>query len=640
MAVFSTLKYALVATCAFSLTQVEGLPTASSGTSEWLSAPNNLMRRQNAIAFSGVQQGFGPAQGQVPIRKEIRQMIQSPVEFNLFVLALQRFYAQPQSSETSYYGIAGIHGRPYKAWNGVTGGRTDSGYCTHSDVLFPSWHRPYLALYEQIIWEHARNIVNEFSEPRRAAYAAVLPTLRIPYWDWAVDARMPPQVGEWVTIQVETPRGQQTIPNPLYSYQFTDLREIPDAPFNSMRETYRFPAQSSNGQYQSQPAAVNQALLRLGGNMRNRVYQLLTAYKQYNVLASKASSQSGSGQFDSLEAVHDTIHGTVGSGGHMGWVDVAAFDPIFWLHHTNIDRLFAIWQGINPTAFTISGRSSMGTYGMRPGTEENLNTPLTPFRRSGGTYYTSATSASTKSFGYAYQETADWTPNTSPSGQIANVIAAVNGLYGRGTPAMSLQEAGRIAMKKRALGHKMKRADAEPSKVLNQPPAPESLAAVESQVVESSTYNEWMTDINVNNAALNGTFNVHIFLGDFSANPEQWATDKNLVGTHTVFTTIDGVHDTLVSGSIPLTSSLLNKVVTGELENLKPETVVPFLRKSLKCRVAKAENVPVDVLDVQGLKVQVAAASVVLPQSQTELPQWGEYEIKYDVVDQARQLVA
>jgi tyrosinase len=40
---------------------------------------------------------------------------------------------------------------PYKAWDGVEG-LSDfgsfGGYCTHSSVLFLTWHRPYLALYE------------------------------------------------------------------------------------------------------------------------------------------------------------------------------------------------------------------------------------------------------------------------------------------------------------------------------------------------------------------------------------------------------------------------------------------------------------------------------------------------------------
>jgi hypothetical protein len=42
----------------------------------------------------------------------------------------------------------GIHGRPYKGWDNVNGPNTDTGYCTHDSVLFPSWHRPYLALFE------------------------------------------------------------------------------------------------------------------------------------------------------------------------------------------------------------------------------------------------------------------------------------------------------------------------------------------------------------------------------------------------------------------------------------------------------------------------------------------------------------
>lgn len=46
--------------------------------------------------------------------------------------------------------LAGIHGVPFVPWNGVQAspGANQSGYCPHSSVLFPTWHRPYLALYE------------------------------------------------------------------------------------------------------------------------------------------------------------------------------------------------------------------------------------------------------------------------------------------------------------------------------------------------------------------------------------------------------------------------------------------------------------------------------------------------------------
>lgn len=40
--------------------------------------------------------------------------------------------------------------------------------------------------------------------------------------------------------------------------------------------------------------------------------------------------------------IHDQVHGELG--GLMGHPHSAAWDPIFWLHHANIDRLWAIWQ--------------------------------------------------------------------------------------------------------------------------------------------------------------------------------------------------------------------------------------------------------------------------------------------------------
>lgn len=44
----------------------------------------------------------------------------------------------------------GIHGVPFVPWNGVQAvpGGSQAGYCTHASVLFPMWHRPYVALYE------------------------------------------------------------------------------------------------------------------------------------------------------------------------------------------------------------------------------------------------------------------------------------------------------------------------------------------------------------------------------------------------------------------------------------------------------------------------------------------------------------
>jgi hypothetical protein len=50
--------------------------------------------------------------------------------------------------------------------------------------------------------------------------------------------------------------------------------------------------------------------------------------------------------------IHSYMHCTVGStcpAAHMGDVPVAANDPIFYLHHANIDRLWACWQHLHGT---------------------------------------------------------------------------------------------------------------------------------------------------------------------------------------------------------------------------------------------------------------------------------------------------
>lgn len=68
---------------------------------------------------------------------------------------------------------------------------------------------------------------------------------------------------------------------------------------------------------------------------------------------------------------HDNVHGLVGGGdeqtlGLMSWPDLAGLDPIFWLHHANIDRLWEVWVRIptstgDPTVSNwVKGPASIG----------------------------------------------------------------------------------------------------------------------------------------------------------------------------------------------------------------------------------------------------------------------------------------
>ncbi len=43
-----------------------------------------------------------------------------------------------------------------------------------------------------------------------------------------------------------------------------------------------------------------------------------------------------------LESYHDTVHNLVG--GTMGDIMISPCDPLFWMHHAEVDRICSIWQ--------------------------------------------------------------------------------------------------------------------------------------------------------------------------------------------------------------------------------------------------------------------------------------------------------
>ena len=99
-------------------------------------------------------------------RKEIDDFVKDTDVLNLYLLALIDLQRTARwEDHFSYFQIAGIHGKPYAPWDGVTpqqgappsqdlerglDGRqlhepaTYAGYCSHSSNLFPTWHRESL----------------------------------------------------------------------------------------------------------------------------------------------------------------------------------------------------------------------------------------------------------------------------------------------------------------------------------------------------------------------------------------------------------------------------------------------------------------------------------------------------------------
>jgi len=99
------------------------------------------------------------------------------------------------------------------------------------------------------------------------------------------------------------------------------------------------------------------------------------------------------------------------------------------LHHTNVDRLFSIWEAMNPTSDMTPLPEAFGTFVIPRGTMEGVHTPLEPFTMSsnGPWYDSSASHRSTKHFGYTYPGLNDW--NKTQEQQIADATIMVNSMY-------------------------------------------------------------------------------------------------------------------------------------------------------------------------------------------------------------------
>jgi tyrosinase len=55
----------------------------------------------------------------------------------------------------------------------------------------------------------------------------------------------------------------------------------------------------------------------------------------------------------------------------MQFPEVSGFDPTFWLHHANVDRLFAMWQAVYPESYIVPTVNTYGSYYELPGTVDS-----------------------------------------------------------------------------------------------------------------------------------------------------------------------------------------------------------------------------------------------------------------------------
>jgi len=222
----------------------------------------------------------------------------------------------------------------------------------HSGALFLPWHRAFIRLFERDLQTaDEQRLVSELgSAPKKDEYIAKYEKLALPYWDWAVDS----------SNDSKSPKG--------YLWQETllggDGNEV-NATEKDRLETGPF-KYSDWKLYGPLPNYLQRRIGRQGASPPRALatvedVEFLNKRKVYDVYPFDTKSPDTSfrnvleGWFDipgnttrQRGEMHNGVHMWVG--GTMANVPIAPNDPIFYLNHCNVDRLWAEWQRDNKGA--------------------------------------------------------------------------------------------------------------------------------------------------------------------------------------------------------------------------------------------------------------------------------------------------
>lgn len=170
------------------------------------------------------------------------------------------------------------------AWDAQIALHADMRHRHHSSWRFLPWHRLQLVWFE-----------------RQVARISGKTDFALPYWDWD-DDRIPDLFLNDPVFRVE---GREALPGDTITRFLTE-----------------------NGQW-------------LNGRMTDDFATFFGRPRARNDQTDGALGRryfSGSAEWGG----HNLIHGFVG--GDMGQLDRSPNDPIFWMHHANIDRIWTLWQ--------------------------------------------------------------------------------------------------------------------------------------------------------------------------------------------------------------------------------------------------------------------------------------------------------
>ncbi|PWB35438.1 tyrosinase [Pseudomonas sp. SDI] len=249
-----------------------------------------------------------------------------------YAKAIQKLQTRPITDPTSWRFLAGIHGFNKLSWE--VDGYLKPGealpapqvreiywdQCQHSTWFFLPWHRPYVLSFEQIV----RAAVEELGGPKDWA---------LPYWDYC-DYKERPEVLTLPPAFYDKTLPDGT-PNPLALPVRLRYGILQDGVINLRKDK----VDPENALNEPEYTGEDSAIPGFGG--------LTTGFNHddgtFGLLENQPHNQ-----------VHLEVGGTNGKNGplqHVGLMydpDKAALDPVFWLHHANVDRLWQVWLDRNP----------------------------------------------------------------------------------------------------------------------------------------------------------------------------------------------------------------------------------------------------------------------------------------------------
>ncbi len=191
----------------------------------------------------------------------------------------------------------------------------------HGVAEFLSWHREYLRRYE-------------------AELAAVDPSVTLPYWNWGLGAE-----SETDDLFKDDRMGRRPAFSPPSS---TRYGPVPSGYFSAAgRDNLGWTIHAKLRTLR------NLALQRRGRQpfarlpTREQVLEVLEvdAYEELRLGAARGLPGGSERQIAGLEAMHASAHGWVG--GDMSRY-TSPNDPIFFMLHAQVDRIWAIWQRTHP----------------------------------------------------------------------------------------------------------------------------------------------------------------------------------------------------------------------------------------------------------------------------------------------------